>query len=84
MQSSGMWRRMDLVRTDVSKERITSIYRIEKIRQARNVCAGAKSISCSSVLWTAPYSVRKFFLKFNTVVAIEHLGPPSELQASVP
>jgi hypothetical protein len=31
--SSGMWRRVDLVRTDTSKERVASIFRVEKIRE---------------------------------------------------
>jgi hypothetical protein len=30
MPSSGMWRRVDLVWTDVSEERIASIFRVEK------------------------------------------------------
>jgi hypothetical protein len=29
MMSSGMWRHVDLVRTDVSKERVASIFRVE-------------------------------------------------------
>jgi hypothetical protein len=35
MPSSGMWRHVDLVCTDVSEERITSIFRVENPR-ARN------------------------------------------------
>jgi hypothetical protein len=35
--SSGMWRRVDLVSTDVSEERIASILRVNKFR-ARNQC----------------------------------------------
>jgi hypothetical protein len=31
MPSSGMWRRVDIVLTDVSEERIASIFRVEKI-----------------------------------------------------
>jgi ABC-type nitrate/sulfonate/bicarbonate transport system ATPase subunit len=30
MLSSGMWRRVNLVRTDISEERIASIFRVEK------------------------------------------------------
>jgi hypothetical protein len=30
MPSSGMWRRVDIVWTDVSDERIASIFRVEK------------------------------------------------------
>jgi hypothetical protein len=30
MHSSGMWRRVDLVGTDVSEERIASIFKVEK------------------------------------------------------
>jgi hypothetical protein len=30
MPSSWMWRRVNLVRTDVSEERVTSIFRVEK------------------------------------------------------
>jgi hypothetical protein len=33
MSSSGMWRRVDLVRIDVSEGRIASIFRVEKIRE---------------------------------------------------
>jgi hypothetical protein len=29
-QSSGMWRRVDIVLTDVSEERIASIFRVEE------------------------------------------------------
>jgi hypothetical protein len=39
-QSSGMWRRVDVVLTDVSEERIASIFRVKgknkKIRKRRN------------------------------------------------
>jgi hypothetical protein len=28
-----MWRRVDLVRTDISVERVASIFRVEKIRE---------------------------------------------------
>jgi hypothetical protein len=34
MPSSGMWRRVDLVKTDVSKERVASIFRVKKIHAA--------------------------------------------------
>jgi hypothetical protein len=30
MPSSGMWRRVGLVRTDVSEERVASIFRVER------------------------------------------------------
>jgi hypothetical protein len=30
MPSSGMWRRVDLVQTDISEERIASIFSVEK------------------------------------------------------
>jgi hypothetical protein len=30
MSSSGMWRRVGLVRTDVSEERVASIFNVEK------------------------------------------------------
>jgi hypothetical protein len=33
MSSSGMWRRLDLVWTDVSEERIASIFRVESHKQ---------------------------------------------------
>jgi hypothetical protein len=39
MPSSGTWCRVGLVRTDVSEERITSIVRIEKIRERRKALA---------------------------------------------
>jgi hypothetical protein len=31
MPSSGMWRRVDIVLTDVSEERIASIFRVENL-----------------------------------------------------
>jgi hypothetical protein len=34
MPPSGMWRRVDLVRTDISDERV-SIFRVEKIRERK-------------------------------------------------
>jgi hypothetical protein len=39
MPSSGMWRRVVLVRTDVSEERTAFIFRIEKIRVRRKALA---------------------------------------------
>jgi hypothetical protein len=33
MPACGMWRRLDLVRTDVSEERIEFIIRVKKIRE---------------------------------------------------
>jgi hypothetical protein len=36
MPSSGMWRRVDIVLTDVSEERIASIFRLEENPQAKN------------------------------------------------
>jgi hypothetical protein len=33
MPSSGIWRRVDLVRTDVSEERVATIFRVGKIRE---------------------------------------------------
>jgi hypothetical protein len=33
-QSSGMWRRVDIVLTDVSDERIASIFRVEEKKSA--------------------------------------------------
>jgi hypothetical protein len=35
MPSSGMWRPVDLVGTDVSEERIASIFRVEKYGERR-------------------------------------------------
>jgi hypothetical protein len=37
MLLSGMWSRVDLARTDVSEERVASIFRAEKKKQARKV-----------------------------------------------
>jgi hypothetical protein len=34
-----MWRRVDLIKTDVSEESVASIFRIEKIRELRKVLA---------------------------------------------
>jgi hypothetical protein len=36
MPSSGIWRRLDLVWTDISEEHIASIFRVEKYPRARN------------------------------------------------
>jgi hypothetical protein len=33
MSSSGMWHPVDLVTTDVSEERVASVFRVEKIRE---------------------------------------------------
>jgi hypothetical protein len=35
MPSSGMWRRVGLVETDVSEELVTSIFGVEEITRAR-------------------------------------------------
>jgi hypothetical protein len=35
MPSSGMWRRVDLLQTDVSEERVASIFRVEEITPVR-------------------------------------------------
>jgi hypothetical protein len=35
MQPFGMWRRVDLVKTDVSEERDVSTFRVEEITLAR-------------------------------------------------
>jgi hypothetical protein len=35
VQSAGMWRRVGLVKTGVSEERVASIYRVEEITRAR-------------------------------------------------
>jgi hypothetical protein len=40
MPSSGMWRRVDLVWTDVSEERIASIFRVEKSANQEPASAG--------------------------------------------
>jgi hypothetical protein len=37
MPSSGMWRRVGLVRTGVSEERVASIFKVEKIFFNKNV-----------------------------------------------
>jgi hypothetical protein len=39
MSSSGMWGRVGLTRTDVSEQRVASIFMIEKIRERRRVLA---------------------------------------------
>jgi hypothetical protein len=48
MPSSGMWRRVDIVRTDVSEERIASIFSVEK--SAREEPAWAVC-SCKFLPW---------------------------------
>jgi hypothetical protein len=37
-QSSGMWRRLDIVLTDISEERIASIYRVEEKINKSAIC----------------------------------------------
>jgi hypothetical protein len=39
MSSSGIWHRVALVRTDVSKERIASIIRVERISELGTMSA---------------------------------------------
>jgi hypothetical protein len=45
MPSSGMWRRVDLVWTDVSEERIASIFRVEKSASEEPAWAGGCRLS---------------------------------------
>jgi hypothetical protein len=50
-QSSGMWRRVDLVLTDVSEERIASIFRIEdKKKSSSEPALAGSTICCNSLL----------------------------------
>jgi hypothetical protein len=37
--SSGMWRRLGVVRTDVSEERVVTIFRVERISELRTTLA---------------------------------------------
>jgi hypothetical protein len=37
MPSSEMWRRVSLVRTDISDERVTSVFRVERISELRTL-----------------------------------------------
>jgi predicted transcriptional regulator len=56
-QSSGMWRRVDVVLTDVSEERISSIFRVEgKIRKSaseKTVRAGASRLMSEIITCTS-------------------------------
>jgi hypothetical protein len=45
MPSSGMWRRVNLVGTDVSEERIACIFRVEKSASEKPVWAGGSETS---------------------------------------
>jgi hypothetical protein len=54
MPSSGMWRRVDIVWTDVSEERIASIFRVEKSASEEPTWAG----DCR--LWTDVSEERRF------------------------
>jgi hypothetical protein len=64
MPSSGMWRRVDLVLTDVSEERITSISRIEKSASEEPAweggCRQQDATTCSR--W---FFIRAFFYPEN-------------------
>jgi hypothetical protein len=48
MPSSGMWRRVDFVWTDVSEERIASIFRVEKSTRQEPAWAGGCRLSHQS------------------------------------
>jgi hypothetical protein len=51
MSSSGMLRRVSLVRTDVSKERIASVIRVTRIGELRTTLAVlCISLQCASVV----------------------------------
>jgi hypothetical protein len=39
MPSSGLWRRVALVRTDVSEERVASIFRVDRISELETAFA---------------------------------------------
>jgi hypothetical protein len=47
-QSSGMWRRTDIVLTDVSEERIASIFRVE---EKEEILKRTSVSRCLSLLW---------------------------------
>jgi hypothetical protein len=58
MPSSGMWRRVDLVRPDVSEESIASIFRVEKSASEEPAWAGGCRLQWAPSNLFAFYAVR--------------------------
>jgi hypothetical protein len=44
MSSSRIWRRMDLVRTNVSEERVTSVIRVKRISELGTLAVTSKNL----------------------------------------
>jgi hypothetical protein len=59
MPSSGMWRRVDLVWTDILEKRIASIFRVEKSASEEPAWAGGCSLEASSKAFVAIYKATR-------------------------
>jgi hypothetical protein len=46
----GMWRRVDIVLTDISEERIASIFRVERIETSVNIRSTGRHIQEDGIL----------------------------------
>jgi hypothetical protein len=62
MPSTGMLRRVALVRTDISKERVASIIRVKRIGEHGTVLAASSTLMMEAILLqndllTKPYGV---------------------------
>jgi hypothetical protein len=49
--SSAMWRRVDLVRTDVSEERVASIIKVKRISELGTLAANCQLLTLSLPCW---------------------------------
>jgi hypothetical protein len=73
MPSSGMWRRVDLVWTDVSEERIASIFRVEKLTSEEPAWAGGCKPQILQMKFYRHFCSRGWSIYFHIFVA--HLEP---------
>jgi hypothetical protein len=70
-----MWRRVGLVGTDVSEERVTSIFRVEKTRERRKALA---------VGWLVSQLLTLFFALFLPWKWKRHIPPKSQFLQNHP
>jgi hypothetical protein len=66
-QSSGMWHRVDMVLTDVSEERITSIFRVEDCFLHSHRRENLKSYFLYQISWLV-WSVHILFVKLARLI----------------
>jgi hypothetical protein len=65
MPSFEMWRRVGLLYTDVSEERVASIFRVEDIMRAK------KSVRRLQTDWLHPHGTTSHKMAFFIVTAVE-------------